>query len=62
MKTVTLEQARRQFDALIAEVAGGGRVEIVADGRPLARLLPVPPPSDDEPVPADEVERAFYGD
>jgi len=44
MKTVTLGQAKTKLPALVRLVAAGEEVEIVANRRPVARL--VPPPAD----------------
>jgi prevent-host-death family protein len=62
MKSVTLEQLRGELDALVAEAADGQMIEIVIDGRPVARMLSARVADDDDAIPANEVEEAFYGD
>lgn len=69
MKSVTIEQMRRDLDALITEVAAGQTIEIRAGGgsrtRPIARMVPIDSAQqgpDEDAIPATEVEEAFHGD
>jgi prevent-host-death family protein len=62
MKSVTIAQARDDLEALIAEAASGHVIEIIVDGRPAVRMIPVGSDDCDDAVPADEVDEAFYGD
>lgn len=41
MKTVAADEAQARFGQLLAEVEGGATIEIVADGVPVARLVPL---------------------
>ena len=52
---------------LLAEVVAGQEILIVAEGRPLAKILPVTPSQPDQgdtspEAPSEEVEQAFHGD
>ena len=45
MTKVTIHQAKTNLSRLIAEVAEGGEVVILKGKTPVARLLPIDPPS-----------------
>lgn len=59
MRSFTIEQARLERDALVADASAGQIIEITLDGRPAVRLVPVSQAGDDDAVPAEEV---LYGD
>lgn len=41
MKTVTIQEARGQFDHLLGLVAQGQPIELTDDAKPVARIVPV---------------------
>ncbi|MGR4862988.1 type II toxin-antitoxin system Phd/YefM family antitoxin [Caulobacter sp. LARHSG274] len=45
MTVVTVQEAEADFERLVAEVEAGGKVVITVDGKPVASLVPMPPPS-----------------
>jgi prevent-host-death family protein len=65
MQTVEPEYAAAHFPALLEAVKNGAEILVVDKGQPLARIVPVKEGADDveeEHVPWEEVEQAFYGD
>ncbi len=44
METVNVHQAKTHFSKLLRRVAEGEEIVIARAGRPVARLVPVPPP------------------
>ncbi|MGA7980019.1 MAG: type II toxin-antitoxin system prevent-host-death family antitoxin [Chromatiaceae bacterium] len=65
MQTVEPRYAAEHFPALLEAVRDGAEILVVDNGRPVARIVPVRDDDeswDEEQVPWEEVEQAFYGD
>ena len=67
MRSVSQEYVAEHLPELIEEIAAGEEIEITAESRPVARLMPPRksasgPELDDADAPSEEVEQAFYGD
>lgn len=45
MSTVNMHEAKTHFSKLVARVESGEEIIIARDGTPVARLLPIEPPS-----------------
>jgi prevent-host-death family protein len=64
MRTVEPHYATAHFAALLEAVKSGAEIIVVENGRPVARIVPVREDDalDEDQVPWEEVEQAFYGD
>jgi len=47
MESVGIRALKQNASAVVARAAAGESIEITDRGRPVARLVPLPPPSDD---------------
>jgi prevent-host-death family protein len=67
MRSVSPDYAAACLPELLRAVSAGEEVEIVDQGRPVARLVPPREMAtnglhEDEDAPSEEVEQAFHGD
>ncbi len=59
MTTVTVQDARRQFDELLDLVARGEEVELTDATKPIARIVPIASDLDEKEVDWSPVRRRF---